>query len=436
MDRKVAYVEEESTAASYGIKAGDVIVSINGNRDFDIIDYLYDTADDETVLEIRTSDGKEKTLSVENDGMRPFGISFENMTADNPRVCRNHCVFCFMDQMPKGLRKSLYFKDDDYRLSFLMGNYITLTNVDDEELERIADMQLSPLNISVHVSDPEMRKTIMRNDDAVKIMDQLRFLKDNDIEFNIQLVLCPGINDGKYLEKSLEDMISLLPAVTSLSCVPVGLTKYRDGLYPLRSYTKEEALTVIKTVEEYGKKAREISEYVSFCASDEFFLIAGLPFPEDSYYGEYLQYENGVGMSRSFIDGAREFIDAEEGLVLSSEKTALITGVLGMKVLEGPIAEINSAFGTALKLYEVKNKFFGEDVTASGLVTGCDILDMLMTVPEETVLIPSNMLKDDEDVFLDNMTLDELKERSKKNIVIVSPDGYEFCENIKELLND
>ena len=434
MDRIVSHVQQESIAASCGIAPGDVIVSINGREDFDIIDYLYATADETVDLVIRAGDGETRKLTVRNDGTRPFGISFEEITADRPRICRNHCVFCFMDQMPKGLRRSLYFKDDDYRLSFLMGNYITLTNVSDGELERICAMKLSPLNISVHVTDPVLRERIMGNRDAGKIMEQLRRLKDAGITYNIQLVLCPGLNDGKYLVKSLEDMISLLPAVESLACVPVGLTRFRSGLGELSSYRADQASEVIDTVEIYAGKAREISEDARFCASDEFFLLAGRPFPGSDYYGDYSQYENGVGMARSFIDAVNEHL-ADDGRDLEGLSAAAVTGVLGEKVIAPVIGKINEKRGCDITVVRVLNSFFGDSITASGLVCGRDILEAIEKVDDSrTVMIPSNMLKDDEDVFLDGMTLDELREQSGRDIVIVSPDGWEFCEQLEDLI--
>ena len=434
MDRIVSYVQDDSIAASCGITPGDVIVSINGREDFDILDYLYASADERVEMLVRDRSGSTRKLVVRNDGTRPFGISFEEITADRPRICRNHCVFCFMDQMPKGLRRSPYFKDDDYRLSFLMGNYITLTNVSDAELERICAMRLSPLNISVHVTDSALRERIMGNSDAGRIMDQLRRLGDAGITFNIQLVLCPGINDGKYLVKSLEDMIGLLPAVESLACVPVGLTRFRSGLGELSSYTPQQASEVIDTMEIYGRRAREISEDARFCASDEFFLLAGRPFPESDYYGDYSQFENGVGMARSFIDAVNDHL-AEDARDLEGLSAAAVTGVLGEKVIAPVIGQINGKRGCDISVVRVVNSFFGQSVTASGLVCGCDILDALENVESSrTVMIPSNMLKDDEDVFLDGMTLEELREKSGRDIVIVSPDGWEFCEQLGELI--
>lgn len=284
MKKIVTYVEEGSLAQQYGIKPGFEVNSINKNEEFDIIDYLYDTSDEKFEIGITDTDGNRKTMFIENPDLYPFGLSFKNATIDKPRICKNKCAFCFMDQMPKGLRKSLYFKDDDYRLSFLCGNYITLTNVSDDELDRIIQKKLSPLNISVHVTDEELRMKLMHNKDAYKIITQLTKLKDNGIEFNVQLVLCPGINDGEYLRKSLEDMIKLLPNLNSLSCVPVGLTKFRDGLFELTPYTKEQALEVISIIEHYREIVKEISPNSCINASDEFYLLAEMDFPKDEYY--------------------------------------------------------------------------------------------------------------------------------------------------------
>lgn len=434
MKKIVTYVEEGSLAENYGILPGYEINSINGNEKFDIVDYLYETADENFELSVTDCDGNKKNLTVHNPDLYPFGLSFENATIDNPRVCKNKCAFCFMDQMPKGLRKSLYFKDDDYRLSFLCGNYITLTNVSDDELDRIIEKRLTPLNISVHVTDPQLRMKLMNNKDAYKIMEQLSKLKDNGIDFNVQLVLCPGINDGEYLRKSLEDMMMLLPNLTSLSCVPVGLTKYREGLFPLSSYTKQQAEEVIAIIEEYREAVKKISPDTCINASDEFYLLVEKAFPKDEYYGDYVQYENGVGMARSFIDEVDMFIANNEKLSLQcDEKIYLITGVLGEKAIGASIDKISKTFGIDLEMVVIDNEFFGDTVTASGLVCGNDIIDKINSLGlKGEIFIPSNMLKDDEDLFLDNVSLADAVNRTARNIVVVSPQGYDFCELLKE----
>lgn len=435
MEKKIIYVEKGSLADKCGIKAGDVAVALNGNTDFDIIDYYYASADSSLNMIIERN-GEQTELDMKNPGLIPLGLSFENLTIDKPRFCKNKCIFCFMDQMPKGLRKSLYFKDDDYRLSFLYGNYITLTNVSDEELERIIEKKLTPLYVSVHVSDPQKRKEMMNNDDAPKIMQQLQKLKEGGIDFNIQLVLCPGINDGDYLRRSLDDMITLLPNIISLSCVPVGLTKFRDSLYPLSSFTKEQAEDVIKIIDEYRLKAGEIDEFVTFCASDEFFVLAGKDFPSSDYYGDYVQFENGVGMSRSFIDDVDEFIEDNAGSTIPCN-AYLVTGTLGKKVLQPVIEKLNGALGLSLELLEVQNKFFGESVTASGLVCGCDIIKELDGKNKSRpVFIPQNMLMDEEPLFLDNMSFDSVAEQTGMQVYAVPAGGYDFCCMLKEKYSD
>lgn len=435
MEKKIIYVEKGSLADKCGIKAGDVAVALNGKTDFDIIDYYYASADSSLNMIIERN-GEQTELDMKNPGLIPLGLSFENLTIDKPRFCKNKCIFCFMDQMPKGLRKSLYFKDDDYRLSFLYGNYITLTNVSDEELERIIEKKLTPLYVSVHVSDPQKRKEMMNNDDAPKIMQQLQKLKEGGIDFNIQLVLCPGINDGDYLRRSLDDMITLLPNIISLSCVPVGLTKFRDSLYPLSSFTKEQAEDVIKIIDEYRLKAGEIDEFVTFCASDEFFVLAGKDFPSSDYYGDYVQFENGVGMSRSFIDDVDEFIEDNAGSTIPCN-AYLVTGTLGKKVLQPVIEKLNGALGLSLELLEVQNKFFGESVTASGLVCGCDIIKELDGKDKSRpVFIPQNMLMDEEPLFLDNMSFDSVAEQTGMQVYAVPAGGYDFCCMLKEKYSD
>lgn len=434
MKKIVTYVEEGSLAQQYGIKAGFEVNSINKNEAFDIIDYLYDTSDEKFEICITDIDGNRETMFIENPDLYPFGLSFENATIDKPRICKNKCAFCFMDQMPKGLRKSLYFKDDDYRLSFLCGNYITLTNVSNEELDRIIQKKLSPLNISVHVTDEELRMKLMHNKDAYKIIEQLTKLKDNGIEFNVQLVLCPGINDGEYLCKSLDDMIKLLPNLNSLSCVPVGLTKFRDGLFELTPYTKEQAIEVISIIEHYREIAKEISPNSCINASDEFYLLAEMDFPKDEYYGDYVQYENGVGMARSFIDDVDMFISQNESLKLTSDTPVyLITGVLGYKSIKTSIEKINDAFGLNMNLISVDNDFFGSLVTASGLVCGCDIINKINNLGiKGDIIIPANMLKDDEDLFLDNTSLEDVINKTEQNVIIAPTYGYDFCEMLKE----
>ncbi len=418
MKRTVTYCAEDSIAEKMGISAGDEIISLNSKVDFDIIDYYCAQAED--VIEIsyiKNGERKIITKSVTNDEYLPIGLSFEHETIDLPRQCANKCIFCFMDQMPQGVRDTLRFKDDDYRLSFVDGNYITLTNVSDKALERIVDLKLSPMNISVHTTNPELREKMVGNKNASKIISQLRTLKEGGIDFNLQIVLCPEYNDGDELRRSLNDLLEFIPNLLSLSVVPVGLTKYRDGLTPLRSFTKEEASQTIDIIAEYRRKAEEICGEGVFCASDEFFVLAQREFPSGEYYGEYTQYENGVGMYVSFfedMDVALEDVDC-----IGNITAAVITGELGRTALEKMVKILNEKDeNVELEVITVNNEYFGGKVTASGLVTGSDILKALENTDKDYPLyiIPSNMLNDDE-LFVDNMSLTELNEKTKKKII-------------------
>jgi len=339
--------------------------------------------------------------------------------------------------MPKGLRESLYVRDDDYRLSFLYGNYITLTNVSDTQLERIIEMKLSPLYISVHTTNPSLREKMMKNPKSGRIMEQLRKLREGGIEFNLQFVLCPGINDGQELIYSMNDMMELVGSIKSLSCVPVGLTGLRETLYPLSGFSEKQAGDVIDIMSYYGLKAKKIDSEVCFCASDEFYFLAGRDIPTEIYYKDYLQFENGVGMARSFEDSAEEFLRDNPDLNLEKANYCLITGVLGKKALGGIVERINSVCSCKLELMAVKNDFFGGNVTASGLVCGCDIIKQVKeSLKGRTVFIPENMLKEDEDIFLDGLTLGELEEALGAKLIVTPSDGYGFLSKVKEIYPD
>ncbi len=421
MKNKVTYTAEGSLGEMLGIFTGDHVISLNGKENFDIIDYYCAQAEESIEISyVKEGSTEVITKSVDNPGYLPIGLSFEHETIDTPRQCANKCIFCFMDQMPEGVRETLTFKDDDYRLSFVDGNYITLTNVSDKALQRIVDLKLSPMNISVHTTNPELREKMVGNKNAGKIMEQLRILKAGEIDFNVQIVLCPEYNDRDELRRSLGDLLEFVPNLISLSVVPVGLTKYRDGLTPLRAFTKEEACETIDIIEEYRKKAEEICGEGVFCASDEFFILAEREFPHPDYYGEYTQYENGVGMYVSFFDDM-EFA-LEETEKIGKVNAAVITGELGKRALEN-MAEIlhEKDNDVCLDVITVKNEYFGGKVTASGLVTAGDILKALEKTEKDYPLyiIPGNMLNDD-DLFIDNTSLEELNEKSGKRI-IVSP---------------
>ena len=433
MRKMVAEVSSGSLAELYHIQKGYELYKIGDMTEFDIIDFMVFTANEKFSMTFIDNCGNEKVIDFVNRQYLPIGISFEHLTIDEPKQCANKCVFCFMDQMPKGMRDTLYFKDDDYRLSFLCGNYITTTNMTDEDVDRVLRLNLSPMNISIHTTNPKLRRRMLCNMNASKIFDTLTKFKEGNIDFNAQLVLVPGYNIEDELCRSLEDILKLLPNVLSLSCVPVGISGYRDNLAKLTSFTKEEAENVIDSIDIYRKKALEICGEEIFHASDEFFLIAERDFPPDEYYGDYSQYENGVGMARSFIDDVENNIDE-----FANEKeldAICITGELGKEILSPIIDMLNQRYEKLnLELIAIKNEFFGGDVTASGLVCGGDIINVLLSdQTNRKVIIPSNMLKDDEDIFLDDITVEELSSRLGKEVIISGYEGYDFlCTLLKQ----
>ena len=435
MEKRITSIEDGSLAERYGIRINDIVLALNGKTDFDIIDYMMDTSEEEFELTIKTHNDI-NTIKIVNNDFEPLGISFEHFTIDKPKRCANNCIFCFMKQLPKGLRDTLYFQDDDYRLSFLHGNYITLTNVTDTELDRIIKYQLSPMNISLHATDPALRIALTRNPQSSRIMNQLEKLKNGGIEFNAQLVLCPGYNDREQLDKTLADMLTLLPAIKSLSCVPVGLTKYREGLTELTQFDEVGANAVISIIERFREKAYLLSDTHLFYASDEFFILAKQPIPSDEYYDDYLQYENGVGIVRSFMDEIDHQLKNNQSLV-ETRKVTIITGILGYPILNEKVSQIKKQYHSLkINVVAIENHFFGTTITASGLVCGSDIIDQLQdTAYHDILIIPSNMLKDDEDIFLDNIKITDIEKTLNVTCLIAPFTGEGLIDillNIKE----
>jgi putative radical SAM enzyme (TIGR03279 family) len=410
MKKTVATVQPQSIAEQAGIRSGDEIVAVNGNASFDIIDYMLETASESFSLTVKRAEAT-KEIVIDNPDWEPIGIGFSSLTADEPKRCHNNCIFCFMNQLPPNMRETLYFKDDDYRLSFLCGNYITLTNLDETDLERIISYRLSPMNISLHTTNAELRASMMNQPKAKNIMHQLQTLADGNIDLNLQLVLCPGYNDGDALRETLSDVLTLVPSVNSLSCVPVGLTKFREGLPKLELFDMKSAADVIEIIDEFRAKAYECSVSHLFYASDEFYVLAKQPFPSDDYYENYSQYENGVGMARSFIDTIQASFNKTTVRNKGRYAASLITGVLGFPILQNAAEQIRKQFPQInLNVICIQNDFFGRTVTASGLVCGADIIRQLQAVQyKHNLILPSNMLKDDKDIFLDDVSIQELE---------------------------
>ena len=416
----------------YGkIKADDELVSVNGRKIRDVLDYMFETADisgDVTVIVCRN--GEQHCFSGKCDG--DLGFSFSNFLMDKQRSCKNKCVFCFIDQMPPAMRDTLYFKDDDFRLSLVYGNYVTLTNVDDEEIDRICELHVSPLNMSVHSTDPETRYKMLRNPRAKDIMKNLRKLKDAGINLRCQIVLCPGINDGDGLTKSLEDLASLYPAVSSVSIVPVGLTKFRDGLSPLVPFTKETATDALRRINEIGDECLKKYGTRIFYGADEFYLKAEIPVPDVSFYEDMEQYENGVGMLSCFKDDFAYYSE-EKKPNDSKVKFSLVTGVAAAETIDGALKTLSDKYpGLDYTLYTIYNDYFGRTITVAGLVTATDIIAQLKGKDLGAYLIiPDVMLRDD--TFLDDLTVSDVERELSVPVRVASDgaegllDAVEFC---------
>ena len=422
-----------SIADELGIEPGDRLLSINGNEIEDIFDYQFYSEDEELLLLIEKPDGEQWELEIEKDADEELGMEFGAGLMDEYRSCRNKCMFCFIDQMPEGMRDTLYFKDDDSRLSFLQGNYVTLTNMSDHDIERIIRYRLEPINISFQTTNPELRCKMLHNrfaGDALKKVDQLY---QGGIEMNGQIVLCKGVNDGEELERSIRDLTKYLPLLRSVSVVPVGLTKFRDGLYPLEPFTKEEAKRVLETVHRWQEKL--YGEYgVHFIhAGDEWYLLAEEEIPEEERYDGYLQLENGVGMLRLLFN---EFDEAYRNIEGDNRERTLsiATGRLAYPYLKRIAEKMEEKYpNIRIRVYSVRNDFFGERITVSGLVTAQDIMAQLEGKElGERLLLPCNMLKADEDIFLDDYTVSQVSDALQVPIVIVKSSGQDLIDAILE----
>ncbi|TEB11796.1 hypothetical protein Pmgp_01374 [Pelotomaculum propionicicum] len=417
---EVCLVKPESIAAELGLEPGDRVLSINGETLHDLIDYRFWETEEKLSIDVKKAGGELWILDVEKDFDQCLGLEFSGGGFGRTRRCSNKCVFCFVDQMPVGLRKTLYVRDDDYRLSFWSGNFITLTNLKDNELRRIARQRLSPIYISVHTTNPALRREMLGSDKAALIMDQLGYLAEAGIEMHTQVVLCPGLNDGAELERTTSDLAGLWPSVSSLAVVPVGLTRYRQELFQLRGVASGEASDLVRWVGARQKQYTHDFGDPFIFASDEFYLLAGETVPPAVRYGSFPQLENGVGLTRLFLD---EWAKVQKTLPpeIAAKKAAILTGSLAAQILS-PVAErLNKISGLNVSLHTIENYFFGRQVTVAGLVTGRDILKQV--APGEAgdlLVIPSVMLKKEAPVFLDDISLAELASRLQVNTAAVA----------------
>lgn len=423
----VKSVEPGSIAEEMGIEAGDKLISINDNEIEDVFDYHYLVNDEEIVLLVEKPNGEEWELEIEKDYDENLGITFEQGLMDEYRSCRNKCIFCFIDQMPKGMRDTLYFKDDDSRLSFLQGNYITLTNMSDHDIDRIIKYHLEPINISFHTTNPQLRCEMLHNrfaGDALKKVDKLH---EHGIMMNGQIVLCKGINDGEELERSIHDLTQYLPHLQSVSVVPVGLTKYREGLCELQPFDREDAIKVLDTIEKWQKIIYDAYGTHFIHAGDEWYVLAERELPKEDTYDGYLQLENGVGMLRLLHEEVGETLEHLAG-DMRARKISMATGVLAYPYLQKLLERVREKFpNVEVQLHEIQNRFFGERITVSGLVTGRDLTDQLQKKDLGShLLLPCNMLRDGEEVFLDDVTVSEVKDSLQVEVDIVKSSGQDF----------
>lgn len=428
---KILQLDKNSIAQKIGLKKDDVIVAFDGEKAKDMLDVAY--YDNQSNFDITILRGdKEMTLHVKKNAYVPMGWDFYEQCYIEPRWCANKCVFCFVDQLPKGQRPTLYVKDDDWRLSFVSGNYVTLTNITDQEVQRIISKKFSPLYVSVHATDDTIRRKLLGNPKARPIMQLLNTFADGGITMHTQVVMCPDLNDGKVLEQTLMDLYSLYPAVKNLSVVPVGLTKHRDNLCNIQPVSEQIAKDTIRLVEAFDKKCfDQHGEHFAYC-SDEMYLYAKIDVPDCDFYGDFDQLENGVGLiadTRYQFDLAfADSFKAKEG------SFTIVTGVSATPIMKELIAKAQAKHPQLqANVVTVINKFFGETVTVAGLVVGQDIVSTLKNEPNvgDTLLLPRVMLREIEDVFLDGMTLEELKKITGKKIEVVA-DGYELCQALLE----
>jgi len=425
----ITFVEHGTPAERAGVQCGDVLLRINDSPVIDLIDYEALTARRTLKLDLRRA-GEPVTIILRKDEYEPLGLCFETTLMSRMMTCRNHCLFCFIDQMPKGVRSSLNVKDDDWRMSFIMGNYVTLTNVSDAEFARIIERRVSPLYVSVHATDPEVRTKIMRNPTAGRIMERLTALKNAGLRFHAQIVMCRDLNDGEVLNRTLADLSALAPACASVAIVPVGVTRFRDGLPALKTFDAEQSLAVIETVETLQSEYfRQYGTRLVFL-SDEWYLNAGMTLPGPEAYEEYDQIENGVGLLRMFEEDFRYALSEQEKRSVP-RRFSIAGGTAAYPFFQELYKELNP-YGIETELHPIPNRWFGGNVHVAGLVTGSDLLSELTDKRlYDPLLIPKNMLRETEDVFLDGMTLSDVESALGVSIRTFS-DGTELISELFE----
>ena len=435
MSVEIKSVKKWSVAFFKGVRAGDRLLSINSNEINDFLDYDFYMKEEALTLELERK-GKVKAVKIKKSFEDDIGLEFESYLMDNQKRCKNKCIFCFIDQNPEGMRESIYFKDDDSRLSFLFGNYITLTNLEDSDIDRIIKMHISPVNVSVHTMNKELRVKMMKNKRAGECLSYIYRLAEAGIELNTQLVLCPGINDGEELEYSISELSRLYPAVRSIAAVPVGVTRHREGLFDMPEYTAETAGQVIDIIDRMGGELKKKHGTRLVYAADEFYLKAGRSIPDADYYEDYPQIENGVGMWTSFTDEAEEIISELDAEADIKKSLSLATGAAAYPLINETAKRLSAIYpGLEINTYEIKNDFYGHSVTVAGLITGGDLINQLRgKALGQELIIPDVMLRSEGDLFLDNVSLEDAERELGVKIRTVSEStGLELLKMILDI---
>ena len=426
MPQRIVAVAPHSVSARHGVKEGDTLISINQTPVLDQVDYQYLTARKHLTLLFSREDGSQYSLQVDKSDADTLGLTLESTLMTYPKTCANHCMFCFIEQMPPGMRPSLYVRDDDWRLSLIAGNFVTLTNLPPAEMQRIIDRKASPIYISVHTTDPELRKRMLHHAQAGRIMEHLRRFAQAGIHFHCQIVLCPGINDGDALDRTLADLTSLCPSALTAALVPVGLTKFREGLYPLRPYTRLEAQAVVEKAHIWQRKMLQACGTRFVFPSDEFYQTAALPLPPYEAYEDFPQIENGVGLLRQFQEEFETALRLDpQDAGARPQRIVMATGTSVAPFMER-LVRSHAIPGVEVCVRPIVNRFFGETVTVSGLLTGQDLVSQLSCVQADEILITQSMLRAGEDVFLDDMTLAQAEQALRIPIRPVPDDGAEL----------
>ncbi len=424
-------------AEEVGLVPGDELLSINGQTVGDVIDYRFLIRDEELLLTIKKQDGELWEIDIEKDYDEDLGLDFTNPLIDKARRCSNRCVFCFIDQLPKGMREPLYFKDDDSRLSFLQGNFITLTNLSEDDIERMIRYRIAPINISIHTTNPQLRRRMLGHPRAEKILEILRRFHEAHLPFRGQIVLVPEYNDGLALEETLDDLLEFFPSLESLAIVPVGITKFRENLPDLRTFTSEECKELIQRIQ--ARQEENLKNFGTrlFYLSDEFYLTAGEELPGEEAYEGYPQIENGVGMVRSFLEEVHQALSAKKLILRTDKKILLATGTLAYPVMREVAMCLNEHLGKeTFEVVAIANRFFGETITVSGLLTAQDLVHCLKGHPADAIMIPNNMFRSLGDITLDDWDHTQIAKALSRPVYRGSWDGWRFIETIEQVMHD